>query len=168
MNRKFLYPFLSFLYLLLCLQLRAQSPIYRYIATDTIITKDAFAGNVYLLNGKKMNLAVMSWFMSDFPKANDQIQVARISNKLTNTGYVVGGVFFLGGALAYENNRPASNDFFTVAGVAAGSALVFQMITNFFKKEAVNSYNQDIISIYKNGQALDMPRNNGIGFYINF
>lgn len=96
--------------------------------------------------------------MLDFPQANDKIQFAHICNKLSNTSYVVGSIFLLGGTLAYENNRPASNEFFTLSGVSLGTGLILQMITNFFKKESVNSYNQDIISIYKtNSSAQRLP-----------
>ena len=162
------YFYILFVLILSWSDSTAQSPIYRYMASDTIVTKKSFAGNVYLLNGKKMNLSVMSWFMSDFPISNDKIQIANMSNRLSKLGYTVGGIFFLAGALSYENNRPASKDFFSISGASIGGSLVLQMISNFFKKESVEHYNRAIIYIYKNGSPVTGVEHSNIGVKVTF
>jgi len=144
-------------------------PTYLALASDTIIVKKSdFGTNIYLLNGKRLNLPVMKWFMSDYPNANEEIRVANLSNKLSVVGYGFGGLLVFSGIMVYERNELAGKDLLTAGGIAIGGGLFSQLFTEVFKKRAVQEYNGAIHRVYQENslnQSLNYP---GLGLVFNF
>lgn len=140
---------LSCLFVLLWLSLSGQ-PTYNSLAQDTIITKRGLLSNIYLLDGKRLTLEVMEFFMADHPSAHSQIKVAQTTEQLSIVGYGLGSIFLLGGALLHDDNPGLSRDLFFYGGVGMGSGLIFQIISNNYQKNAVFLYNQGIKSQYRN------------------
>ena len=126
---------------------------YNKIARDTIVTKNGFLGKDYLLNGKKLTLPVMQWFMSDYPTADDAIQVASRTDQLSVAGFSIGGVFALGGSLVYAQNKDLGQDMFTLAGIGLGAGFLLQLFSNAYTSKAVKGYNHEIKTLYKNDSA---------------
>ena len=122
---------------------------YRKIAGDTIVvTNNEFGINVFLLDGKKLNIPVMKWFMSDYPAADTNIRWASLGNTLSKTGYGVSGLFIFSGFLVDKRNKPARKDLFTLGGIIGGSGVVLQIVSEFFKMGAVKAYNEEILLFY--------------------
>ncbi len=133
--------------------LRAQ-PTYHEIAQDTIVTLRQFPRNAYLLNGKKLSLPVMHWFMADYQSAADQADLAVLSNQLSVAGYSVGSVFLLTGILVSDQNKRLSNNLFGLGAIGMGAGLVFQLLSQGHEKKAVRRYNLEIKALYRsNGNA---------------
>lgn len=126
---------------------------YNKIARDTIVTKNGFLGKVYLLNGKKLTLPVMEWFMSDYPTADDAIQAASRTDQFSVAGFSIGGLFALGGTLVYAQNKDLGKDMFTVSSIGLGTGFLLQLFSNGYKSKAVKGYNQEIKTLYKNDSA---------------
>ncbi len=138
--------------LTLCLsllwQLQGQST-YNQIARDTIVRIPAFLGSTYLLNGKKMNLQVMEWFMSDYPQVYDQIRLAVLSDQVSIVGYTFGGLFCLTGLLIHPEDQRLGNSMLKVGAVGIGSGITFQIISGNFQRKAVRAYNSEIKAVYQ-------------------
>ena len=143
---------------------------YRTIVRDTIVTKSVFLGKAYLLDGKKLTLPVMQWFMSDHPSAYDKIQVSGITNQLSLASLTIGGIFTLTGVLANSENESLGEDLLTIGGIGLGSGLIFQLISGSYKKGAVRAYNEEIKLIYANQQtSLKWElSDDGIGLRLGF
>ena len=114
------------------------------LARDTIVTIKRFPTNVYLLNGKKLTLPVMDWFMSDYPKARANIKVTLVSDQMSIVGYSVGGLFAITGLIAFRQNEPLGKELLKISGISIGSGLVFQVFGGTFKQKAVQAYNNAI------------------------
>ena len=121
---------------------------YNKIARDTIVTKPVFLGKAYLLNGKKLTLPVMEWFMSDYPSANDAIQVASTTDQLGVVAYSIGGLFALGGGLVYQQNEELGGDLLTLSGIGLGTGFLLQLVSGGYSKKAVRNYNYEIKTLY--------------------
>ncbi len=142
---------------------------YQKIAGDSIvITHNEFGINVYLLNGKKLNMPVMKWFMSDYSSAYNYIKVASLSNTISKTGLGVGGLFIFSGFLVDKRNKPARKDLFTLGAIVGSSSLVLQIITELFKVSAVKSYNEEILLFYMKQNPVTLKMETGPGLTINF
>lgn len=126
---------------------------YNKIARDTIVTQKVFLGKTYLLNGKKLTLPVMQWFMSDYPTANDAIRVAVKSDQLSIVGFTVGSLFALGGTLVYNQNDELGEDLFLLSGVGLGSGMLLQLFSGAYQSKAVKGYNYEIKSLYRDDSA---------------
>ena len=111
---------------------------------DTILTQPGFLGNTYLLDGKKMNLHVLKWFMQEYPLAHEEIQAAAFSDQLSAFGYTVGGILFFSGFFLYETNRPLSRDLLAYGTYGIGGGLLFQFVAGRYEKKAVRIYNQEV------------------------
>ncbi|GJM34055.1 MAG: hypothetical protein DHS20C18_30560 [Saprospiraceae bacterium] len=112
------------------------------LARDTIITMNRFPNNIYILNGKKLTLPVMEWFMSDYPTSNRNIKVALVSDQMSIVGYSVGGLFAVTGLIAFRQNETLGKELFKVSIISLGSGFAFQLLSGAFKQKAVNAYNR--------------------------
>lgn len=140
-----LIPTLCFL---LCfLSVQGQST-YNSISRDTIISITGTFSSYYLLDGKKLSLPVMQWFMADHPDAYSQIKVANVTDQLSLAGYTAGGVLLLSGVLLYSDSQQTSRDFYMYGGIAFASGILFQIVSNSLKKKAVTIYNEDVKKYY--------------------
>ncbi len=147
-----------------CIWLAASGqPTYNALAQDTIITKRGFLSNTYLLDGKRLTLEVMEFFMEGHPSAHNQIKVAQTTDQLSIVGYGFGSIFLLGGMLLNDANPGLSRDLFFYGGVGMGSGLIFQIISNNYQKNAVFLYNEGIKSQYqkKSSASLFLGTRNG-------
>lgn len=141
---------------------------YNSIARDTIIIKPGFITNVYLLDGKRLNLQVMDFFMADHPSARARIKGAMITDQVSIVGYSVGGLFLITGFLVSQTNPGISRDLYLYGSLGAGGGLIFQLISNNFRKEAVYLYNDGIKAYYRNkGLGLSLQIN-ATGLRIGF
>lgn len=122
---------------------------YNAIARDTIISVPAFPGHVYLLDGKKLNLSVMAFFMQDYPNAHDQIQLALLTDQVAIVGYSIGGLFGLTGLLVHQQDRGLGNNLLKMGAISIGSGITFHIITGAFKRSAVKHYNKEIKNLYR-------------------
>ena len=91
------------------------------MAKDTIITRPILFGNAYLLDGKRLNIQVMQWIMTDHPFAHDQIRVSVVSGQMAAVGYTVGGMIFLGGLLVWQDDKAAGKDLMLMGGAGIGA-----------------------------------------------
>lgn len=130
----FLWPTLS---------LQGQST-FRSLASDTIVRHQEFLGPGYYLDGKRLNLAVMDWFMSDYPQAREQIRLAVVSDQLSVATYAVGGLFVLSGVLVRGDDVNLSNDMLKLGILSGGAGVAFQILEVTFKKNAVQKYNEGV------------------------
>ena len=135
-----LIPFVFVIGVIPCL---AQSTL-GHISRDTIVKRQELLGNAFYLDGKRLNLAVMEWFMSDYPEAYSPIRGAVISDQLSVATYATGGLFVLTGVLIREDDLNLSNDMLKLGILAGAAGVVFQVIEIAFKKNAVNKYNECI------------------------
>lgn len=115
-----------------------------HISRDTIIIRQELLGNAFYLDGKRLNLAVMEWFMSDYPGAYSPIRGAVISDQLSVATYATGGLFALTGVLIREDDLNLSNDMLKLGILSGAAGVVFQVIEIAFKKNAVTKYNECI------------------------
>ncbi|MCB0560284.1 MAG: hypothetical protein H6573_33140 [Lewinellaceae bacterium] len=143
---------------ILCFSLLAgalsQSP-YHEMAKDTIITRPLFFGNAYLLDGKRLNIQVMQWFMTDHPLAHDQIRVSVVSGQMAGVGYTVGGMIFLGGLLVGQDDRAAGEDLMLMGGVGIGAGLLLSIISGGHQRRAVQLYNEDIKRYFNSSAGME-------------
>lgn len=133
---------------LLCDTASGQST-YNKIVRDTIITIPGILHNTYLLDGKKMTLPVMDWFMMDYPAAHDEINLALLSNQASIAGYTIGGLFGLSGLLIYQRDKALGGDLLQLGGIGIGTGITFQVFSGIFKRRAVRTYNRAVINLYK-------------------
>ncbi len=141
-----LHPFIFFL--AFCNQIVHSQPTLSIIVKDTIVTKTAFMSTTYLLNGKKLNLPVMQWFMSDYPEANDQIRIAALSNQVSLAGFSVAGIFGLSGLFIYQQNERIGGDMLKIGIGGLGTGIVFQLLSSAYKKNAARQYNHAVKQHY--------------------
>lgn len=145
--------------LVLALQLitaiQAQST-YNTIARDTIVSVPSFPGRIYLLDGKKLNLSVMDFFMRDYPVAQDQIRLAMFTDQITIIGYSVGGLFGLTGLLVHRQDQSLGNNLLKMGGISVGAGMVFHIFTGAFKRSAVRHYNAEIKGVYRAQQKASL------------
>lgn len=139
-------------FLLLWTATRAQRT-YNSISRDTIVTINGAFGNQYVLDGKKLNLPVMQWFMTGHPDAYNQVRVANITDQLSLASYTAAGVLLLSGVLIFGNDPNTSRDFYLYGGIAFGSGILLQVFSNSHKKKAVMFYNEDVRNYYRKGSA---------------
>jgi len=140
--------FLAFIYgysMLASIALSGQST-FRSLASDTIVQRQEFLGRGYYLDGKRLNLAVMEWFMSDYPGAQEQIGLASVSDQMSAVTYTTGGLFILGSILVRKDDLNLSNDMLKLGVLAGGAGVVFQILEVTFKKSAVQKYNEGVRS----------------------
>ncbi|MFN7120291.1 MAG: hypothetical protein ACK4TA_26110 [Saprospiraceae bacterium] len=141
---------------------------YQSIVRDTIVTLHKFPANTYLLDGKKLNLSVMEWFMTDFSDAHDQISLAILSEQVSVASYSIGALFGLTGLLVYRQDPHLGNDLMQVGSIGLGSGIAFSIFSGTFKKRAVRLYNEDVRKLYNNKNGGDRVKvninTNGIGF----
>ena len=91
--------------------LMAQSSLpQRSISQDTILRLNNGMGYDYYMSGRKINLAVMEWYMHDFPSAKKDIHTAVVSDQLSVAGYSVGSLFTVTGLLVFEPNQKLGSD----------------------------------------------------------
>lgn len=142
---------------------------FQSLAGDTIVLHREFMGTGYFLDGKRLNLAVMDWFMADYPDAREQIRLAVVSDQLSTTGYAVGGIFVISGFLVRNDDLNLSNDLFKLSALSGGAALVFQLIEGTFKKNAVRKYNLGVQEHHRTKVGLRMGiQGTGIGMAWQF
>lgn len=125
------------------LSLSGQST-FRSLASDTIVRHQEILGPGYYLDGKRLNLAVMNWFMSDYPEAREQIRLASVSDQLSVATYTAGGLFILSSILVREDDLNLSNDMLKLGVLSGGAGIVFQILEVTFKKQAVERYNEGV------------------------
>lgn len=95
----------------------------------------------YYMSGRKINLAVMEWYMHDFPSAKKDIHTAVVSDQLSVAGYSVGSLFTVTGLLVYEPNKKLGSDLMMLGGISLGTGIIFQIVSGKYKKMAVRKYN---------------------------
>lgn len=117
---------------------------FRSLASDTIVRHQEFLGPGYYLDGKRLNLAVMNWFMSDYPQAREQIRLAVVSDQLSGATYAVGGLFVLSGFLVRSDDVNLSNDMLKLGILSSGAGIAFHILEITFKKKAVEKYNEGV------------------------
>jgi hypothetical protein len=137
------HPLLTCLALVICMSLSAQTT-YNQLVRDTIITHSGFLAPTYLLNGKKLNLTVMQWFMSDYPVAYDPIRAAVVSDQLSVVSYSIGGLIAVTGLLVIQTNEGLGREMLMVGGGGLGGGLILQFLSAGYQKKAVREYNQCI------------------------
>jgi len=120
-----------------------------HISRDTIVKRNEMLGTAYYLDGKRLNLAVMEWFMSDYPEAYSPIRGAVISDQLSVATYATGGLFVLTGVLIREDDLNLSNDMLKLGILSGAAGVVFQVIEIAFKKNAVAKYNEGILDRHR-------------------
>lgn len=137
-----LFP--SLFVIALCNQVLHSQPTLSSLAGDTIVSKSEFLSTTYLLNGKKLTLPVMQWFMSDYPEANDQIRISALSSQVSLTGLSVGGLFGLSGLFLYQQNERVGGDMLKIGAGGISLGIAFQLLASAYKKRAVESYNRAV------------------------
>ncbi len=141
---------------------------YQSIVRDTIVTLRTFPAYTYLLDGKKLNLSVMDWFMTDYPAAHDQINLAILSEQVSVASYSIGALFGLTGLLVQRQDPHLGTDLLQIGGIGIGSGIVFSFFSGTFKKRAVRFYNEDVRQFYQEqGNRVQIkinPNGVGIGF----
>jgi hypothetical protein len=155
------------LLLLVGVQLVTGQSTYQGIARDTIVTLRKFPTRTYLLDGKKLNLAVMDWFMTDYPAANDQIKLSILTEQASAASYSIGILFGLTGLLVNRQDPHLGGELLQIGGVGIGSGIVFHLFSASFKRKAVRYYNEDVQRLYKSeGNRLQVkfqPNRMGLG-----
>jgi hypothetical protein len=154
--------------LLLCCKAASGQNTYQNIVRDTIVTLRAFPVNTYLLDGKKLNLSVMDWFMTDYPAAHDQINLSMLTEQVSVASYSIGALFGLTGLLVHQQDPHLGNDLLQIGSIGIGSGIVFHFFSGGFKKRAVRYYNEDVRKLYKtegNGVNVKLDQN-GFGLRI--
>lgn len=143
---------------------------YQSIVRDTIVMLKSFPRNTYLLDGKKLNLSVMEWFMTDFPDAHDQINLAILTEQTGVACYSIGALFGLTGLLVYSQDPHLGNDLLELGSIGLGTGVVFQIFSGAFKKKAVRFYNKDVQQFYqKQGNQIHVKLDKqGFGVAIRF
>jgi hypothetical protein len=129
--------------LLLAATLASQTP-YRSLPQDTIVVRPGFLNNIYLLDGKRLNLQVMQWFMTDHPAPYSNIRAAAVADQLAVAGYAVGGLIFLSGYLIRQQDPSTGKNLMRTGGLGLGAGLILTIASNGFQHKAVLLYNEDI------------------------
>lgn len=155
--------------LLVCYEATIGQNTYQNIVRDTIVTLRKFPASTYLLDGKKLNLSVMDWFMTDYPAAHDQINLSMLTEQVSVASYSIGGLFGLTGLLVNRQDPHLGNELLQIGGIGIGSGIIFHLFSAGFQKKAVRYYNEDVRKLYKGAGSnrvnvkLD---NNKLGFYV--
>lgn len=168
MRMKWILPFLWGV-LLQCSVLGQSN--YHTLAQDTIITKKGLLSNAYLLDGKRLSLEVMEFFMMDNPGAYNQIKVANLTDQLSLTGYSLGSIIMLTGILLSEDNPRLSRDLYLYGGLSLGGGIIFQIVSHSYQKEAVYLYNEGIKSSYERKTSVNLQwgvGEEGVGMLVRF
>ncbi len=161
---------LCFAFCLLCFGPLAGQATYQEIARDTIVQVPGFLGRTYLLDGKRLNLPVMEWFMSDYSEARERVRVAVLTDQLSIVSYTIGGLMGFAGILVRADNRGLSDDLFTISGIGLGGGITLQIISGSFQRKAVRSYNNQIQTLYQQqhvGYAMQMT-DKGLTLILHF
>lgn len=111
----------------------------------------------YYMGGRKVNLAIMEWFMHDYPAARKDIGSAIVADQLSVVGYSVGSLFTVTGLLVYEPNERLGGNLLMFGGVSLGAGILFQVVSGKYKKRAVRKYNAALHS-------AGSPRAKGVSF----
>ncbi len=133
--------------LLLTASLSGQTP-YHQMAQDTIVRLSDFPNSAYLLNGKKLNLSVMEWFMSDYPRPHEHIRMAIFTDQLSILSYTFGGVFCLSGLLLRNEDQRLGDSLLRTGAIGLASGITFQIFSGSAQRKAVNAYNREIRALY--------------------
>lgn len=124
------------------LKLQAQrQPLQLPTTLDTILMINDGMGMNYYMGGRKVNLAIMEWFMHDYPGARKDISNAVVTDQLSVVGYGVGSLFTVTGLLLYEPNEGLGGNLLMFGGVSLGAGIIFQVVSGKYKKRAVRKYN---------------------------
>ena len=166
-----IFPFLFVIGL--CNQILHSQPTLSSLARDTIVAKSEFLSTTYLLNGKKLTLPVMQWFMSDYPEANDQIRISALSSQVSLTGLSVGGLFGLSGLFLYQQNERIGGDMLKIGAGGIALGVGFQLLASVYKKRAAKSYNRAVRKSFHAQGSTDFklelqPDGSGIRFAFVF
>ena len=142
------------------------------MAADTIISKSEFIGTTYLMNGKKLTLPVMEWFMQDYPSSFDAIQPAIVSDQLSVATYSVGSIFLIGGLFINDRDKRLSNNLIGLGGLTIGSGLLLQYISGRYQKRAIRLYNLEVKKKYSQPSRVNVdfaltPNGLGVQMHIN-
>lgn len=108
---------------------------------DTILMMKSGTGMQYYMGGRKVNLAIMEWFMHDYPTARKDISNALVADQLSVAAYSVGSLFTVTGLLVYEPNKRLGGNLMMLGGISLGTGVIFQIISGKYKKTAVRKYN---------------------------
>ncbi len=150
--------------LALCNQLLHGQPTLSTMSKDTIVARSELLSTTYLLNGKKLNLPVMQWFMSDYPEAHDNIRVSALSNQISLAGFSVGALFGFTGLLIFNQNERVGSDMLKVGAVGMGTGVAFHLISASYKRRAVRNYNRAVKKLYHaSGASYFRFEQNGLG-----
>jgi hypothetical protein len=122
------------------------------MAGDTIIAHHSFLNSSYLLNGKKLNPSVMQWFMSDFEEAYEHIRISNVSEQVSIGSYTIGSIFIVAGFLSASRNPRVSKELRLWGFLGIGGGIVFQVFSGQYRRRAVECYNDQIQTIYDQGQ----------------
>ncbi len=114
------------------------------ISPDTILMLNNGMGIDYYMSGRKVNLAVMEWYMHDIPSAKKDIHAALVSDQLSVVGYSAGSLFTVTGLLVYEPNQKLASNLMMIGGISLGTGIISQIISGKYKKTAVRKYNAAI------------------------
>ena len=117
-------------------------------ARDTIITRKAFPGNYYVMDGRKLNTPVMQWLMNDYPVAQTEIRLAAMSENLSIGAYAIGGLFIFGGFLVYQEDKNLGKAIYTWGGISLGTGILLHIVSGTFQKKAVKAYNEEVKAKY--------------------
>ena len=131
------------------------------ITLDTILMINDGMGMNYYMGGRKVNLAIMEWFMHDYPAARKDIGHAVVTDQLSVVGYSVGSLFTVTGLLVYEPNERLGGNLLMLGGISLGTGIIFQLVSGKYKKRAVRKYNAAL-------QRSRKPEAKGMGFLDRF
>lgn len=153
---------------LLCCKAATGQNTYQNIVRDTIVTLRKFPASTYLLDGKRLNLSVMDWFMTDYPDAHDQINLSLLTEQVSVASYSIGALFGLTGLLVNRQDPHLGNELLQIGGIGIGSGIIFHLFSGGFKKKAVRYYNEDVRKLYKiEGNQINVKLDpNGVGFRV--
>lgn len=119
------------------------------LVRDTILYQTNFLNRTYLLDGKPLTLPVMAFFMKDFPRPNNEIKMAQLTDQFCIAGYTVGSLFTIGGLMVSRQNKELAEDMIQLGLVGIGAGLIFQIISGNFKLKAVRHYNEEVRQLYQ-------------------
>lgn len=126
-------------------RLQAQrQPLQLPATLDTILMLNDGVGMNYYMGGRKVNLAIMEWFMHEYPDAKKDISRAIVADQFSVVGYSVGSLFTVTGLLVYEPNERLGGNLLMFGGLALGAGIIFQVVSGKYKKKAVRKYNAAI------------------------
>lgn len=161
---------IAFVILLLIGSFGFAQSTYQSIVRDTIVTLRTFPAKTYLLDGKKLNLSVMDWFMTDYSAAHDQINLAILSEQVSVASYSIGALFGLTGLLVQRQDPHLGSELLQIGGIGLSSGIAFSIFSGTFKKRAVRFYNEDVRQLYQEQDnrvhVKIKPNGIGIGLFL--